>query len=193
MKKLFTLLFVAVFAFAMQAQEFDFKLVMVKNVPVLEEEVIDLLPGNNNDWVNTVDVNYDHGFTMYGHFYFIINGVNYGAPGEEPVYVPDELMGNSANTPLVEGSCNTYYVDYLFSYNLGIHLILDDDLNIVGYTAYIAKGGPVVEVEELATNKTVANVRYYNMAGQEMQNAEGMTIKVTTYTDGTTNTVKVIK
>ena len=31
------------------------------------------------------------------------------------------------------------------------------------------------------------------MAGQEMAQPEGMTIKVTTYTDGTTNTVKVVK
>ena len=76
---------------------------------------------------------------------------------------------------------------------MGIHLILDEDLMIAGYTAYIAKGGPVVEVEELAINKTVASVRYYNMAGQEMQNASGMSIKVTTYTDGTTNAVKVMK
>jgi hypothetical protein len=31
------------------------------------------------------------------------------------------------------------------------------------------------------------------MAGQEIQEANGMTIQVTTYTDGTTNAVKVIK
>ena len=51
----------------------------------------------------------------------------------------------------------------------------------------------VVDVEELFAGKTVANVRYYNMAGQEMQQANGLTIMVTTYTDGTTNAVKVIK
>ena len=32
-----------------------------------------------------------------------------------------------------------------------------------------------------------------NMAGQEMQEANGMTIVVTTYTDGTTSAVKVMK
>jgi len=31
------------------------------------------------------------------------------------------------------------------------------------------------------------------MAGQEMQEAHGMTIVVTTYTDGTTSAVKVMK
>ena len=84
--------------------------------------------------------------------------MNYGAPGEEPVYVPDEKMGDSANTPLVEGTNNTYYVDYLFSYNLGIHIIANEDLEIVGYSAYIAKGGPVVNVDELVNGKTVAKI-----------------------------------
>ena len=48
-------------------------------------------------------------------------------------------------------------------------------------------------VSELVNGKTVAGVRYYNMAGQEMQQANGMTIVVTTYTDGTTSAVKVMK
>ena len=41
-------------------------------------------------------------------------------------------------------------------------------------------------INEMNGGKTVANVRYFNMAGQEMQEANGMTIVVTTYTDGTT-------
>ena len=48
-------------------------------------------------------------------------------------------------------------------------------------------------INEVAGGKQVAGVRYYNMAGQEMPEANGLTIVVTTYTDGTTNTVKVIK
>ena len=48
-------------------------------------------------------------------------------------------------------------------------------------------------VNELVNGKTVAGVRYFNMAGQEMQEANGITIVVTTYTDGTTTAVKVIK
>ena len=51
----------------------------------------------------------------------------------------------------------------------------------------------LVDVEELMAGKTVSNVRYFNMAGQEMQQANGLTIMVTTYTDGTTNAVKVVK
>ena len=43
------------------------------------------------------------------------------------------------------------------------------------------------------TGKTVANVRYFNAAGQEMSQPNGLTIVVTTYTDGTTNAAKVMK
>ncbi|MBR5684687.1 MAG: hypothetical protein IKX18_00860 [Muribaculaceae bacterium] len=53
--------------------------------------------------------------------------------------------------------------------------------------------GPSTGIVELVNGKTVAGVRYYNMAGQEMPQADGMTIVVTTYTDGTTSAVKVIK
>ena len=50
-------------------------------------------------------------------------------------------------------------------------------------------------VEELITDtdKVVAGVRYYNIMGQEMQEANGLTIIVTTYTDGSSKAVKVIK
>jgi hypothetical protein len=53
--------------------------------------------------------------------------------------------------------------------------------------------GPTTSVNELTNGKAVAGVRYFNMAGQEMQEANGITIVVTTYTDGTTTAVKVIK
>ena len=51
----------------------------------------------------------------------------------------------------------------------------------------------LTDVEELMAGKQVANVRYFNLAGQEMQQASGLTIMVTTYTDGTTSAVKVVK
>ena len=52
---------------------------------------------------------------------------------------------------------------------------------------------PETGIDEMTAGKTIANVRYFNMAGQEMQEANGMTIIVTTYTDGTTSAVKVMK
>lgn len=49
-------------------------------------------------------------------------------------------------------------------------------------------------VEDVQANKTVAGVKYVNLAGQMSETAfSGVNIVVTTYTDGTTSTVKVIK
>ena len=48
-------------------------------------------------------------------------------------------------------------------------------------------------VNEILAGKTVARVRYFNMMGQEMTSASGATLVVTTYTDGTTSAVKVLK
>ena len=59
--------------------------------------------------------------------------------------------------------------------------------------AYEFVVSPVTGLSEMASSKTVASTRYFNAAGQEMQEANGLTIVVTTYTDGTTSTVKVMK
>ena len=49
-------------------------------------------------------------------------------------------------------------------------------------------------VNEQVAGKTVARVDYYNLAGQQIDRPEaGVTLVVTTYTDGTRTTTKVIK
>ncbi|MBR5169121.1 MAG: hypothetical protein IKW85_00970 [Muribaculaceae bacterium] len=49
-------------------------------------------------------------------------------------------------------------------------------------------------VEDIVADKAVANVVYFNLAGQQSaQPVEGVNIVVTTYTDGSTTTAKVIK
>ena len=49
-------------------------------------------------------------------------------------------------------------------------------------------------VKSLNASKTVADVKYYNVTGQAFDKAfQGVNIVVTTYTDGTTGIVKVIK
>lgn len=48
-------------------------------------------------------------------------------------------------------------------------------------------------VSEMAGGKEVSAVRYFNMAGQELSQPHGLTIQVTTFTDGTTMATKVIK
>ena len=57
---------------------------------------------------------------------------------------------------------------------------------------YAAVAG-YTDVNEMNADKAVAGVRYFNMAGQEMKEANGMTIVVTTYTDGTTSAAKAMK
>ena len=48
-------------------------------------------------------------------------------------------------------------------------------------------------IDEVNGGKTVAGVKYFNMAGQEMSEAHGICIAVTTYTGGTPSAVKVMK
>ena len=52
---------------------------------------------------------------------------------------------------------------------------------------------PSSSVNEMNAGKQVANVRYFNLAGQEMAQPSGMTIQVTTFTDGTRTATKVMK
>ena len=58
---------------------------------------------------------------------------------------------------------------------------------------YTYDNGEQTGFSEINEGKTVAGVRYYNMAGQEMAQPNGVTIQVTTYTDGTTSSAKVMK
>ena len=52
---------------------------------------------------------------------------------------------------------------------------------------------PRTGLDELSGGKAVAGVRFFNVAGQEMAQPNGLTIVVTTYSDGTTSTAKVMK
>ena len=59
--------------------------------------------------------------------------------------------------------------------------------------AYEFVVSPATGLTEMVGSKAVASQRFFNAAGQEMSEANGLTIVVTTYTDGTTSTVKVVK
>ena len=151
-----------------------------------------LNPGENTDYATTVSLDYNtYGtFDYYGGeerpvvgFYFIVDDVKYGAPEDMTATV----LGTALDNPLSE-NMNYYTVPVGYSYTLGIFV---DDMT-GEYYVYAAQGG-YTGVNELANGKTVAGVRYFNMAGQEMKEANGMTIVVTTYTDGTSSAVKVMK
>ena len=81
-------------------------------------------------------------------------------------------------------------VDYDFTY------VDDETNNLYAFLWTVPEAAQAAipsAIVETASSKQVAGVRYYNMAGQEMQAVDGMTIVVTTYTDGTTSAVKVMK
>ena len=115
-------------------------------------------------------------------FYFLINGVRYGADEA----MREAVLGYAMQNPLEEGAEGYYCVPVGYSYTLGV---AHQGGNYYVYAAVSKQTG----VDEINGEKAVAGVRYFNMAGQEMQEASGMTIVVTTYTDGTTSAVKVMK
>ena len=119
-------------------------------------------------------------------FYLVVDGVTYGPEAYEEL-IEDEQFGNANMHQLYEGE-EHFAVPSGYWYTIGI---ITDRHTGIKYMQ-ISKG-VFTDVNELNADKTVAGVRYFNMAGQEMQEANGMTIVVTTYTDGTTSAVKVMK
>ena len=106
-----------------------------------------------------------------------------------------------AEAPIVEvattvtGNANSYQANWLNA-EVGSDDVIIYQYYPVGMIAvYRLSKGDGHGINELTndTNKVVAGVRYYNIMGQEMQQADGLTIVVTTYTDGTHSAVKVIK
>ena len=161
-----------------------------------------LWKGSDDSYTTTVTLDYGtYGYFYYDNnlsedendlnrpavpFYFVVDGVAYGADQLER----ETKMGEAHNTtqnPLFAGEdmegCYTVPVGY--SYTLGV--FVGDQ-----YYVYCAQG-PHTSIDEVSAGKTIAGVRYFNLAGQEMQTANGMTIVVTTYTDGTTSATKVMK
>jgi len=119
------------------------------------------------------------------NFNIVIDGVMYGAADDETI----ADLGNALLNPLFEGD-NEYVLEEGLGHIYNMGLFIDPETGEVYVYAAIAG---YTDVNEVNAAKTVAGVRYYNMAGQEMQEANGMTIVVTTYTDGTTSAVKVMK
>ena len=156
---------------------------------------------DNNDYTGIVRFEYaDYGTFPYDpnkteeennamrpnvEYYVYVDGVRYGAAEDGTLTV----LGEALNNPLYEGE-NNYVLANASGrvYNMGV--AIDNATNSMYVYAAVAY---YTDVNEMNADKAVAGVRYFNMAGQEMQEANGMTIVVTTYTDGTTSAVKVMK
>ena len=206
MKKLllsFATALVAIAAMAFEAPETGYWLVMYDQFD--NEEAFQLNPGTDGSYTTTVTLNYEKWGQFYWDenlsdaqneanrprvpYFFVVNGVRMG--GE--TNLQETLMGEAAHTmanPLMENE-NMYTVPVGFAYTLGVY-IQNPGTEEEAYYVYCAQG-PRTGLDEVNANKAGAGVRYFNMAGQEMQEANGMTIVVTTYADGTTSAVKVVK
>ena len=122
--------------------------------------------------------NREEGATVYYVVYVVENGV------ETTEVASGSFEGGSYSFPVTgDGS----YIVHTYAHIDGKNDSADGG---VFFTIYEDED---TGISELVNGKTVAGVRYFNMAGQEMQEANGMTIVVTTYTDGTTSAVKVMK
>ena len=82
----------------------------------------------------------------------------------------------------------------MFTWRIGIQLNYTvDGVTNKSDIVYLEVYPHFTGVNDVAVGKQVAGIRYFNVAGQEMAAPSGLTIQVTTYTDGTTSAVKVIK
>ena len=80
----------------------------------------------------------------------------------------------------------------MFSWRIGLQLNYTvDGVSNKSDIVYLEVYPRPTVAEELNVGKQVSHVRYFNMAGQEMAQPSGLTIKVTTYSDGTTSAAKV--
>ena len=76
--------------------------------------------------------------------------------------------------------------------NYTIHLAFLEKSTVSGLIMFVTKN-QVTGVNGIA-DKTVAGVKYYNLTGVESSRPfNGINVVVTTYTDGTTSTTKVVK
>ena len=107
------------------------------------------------------------------------------------------VLGYTADLKTIEGSDGA-----LLTFDVtGTGEILVDGIQLVtpeGQTfqlnAFTIGANTMTGVNEMTSAKAVARVDYYNLTGQRIDRPEnGVTLVVTTYTDGTRTTAKVIK
>ena len=95
-----------------------------------------LFMGQNGDYVNVDDIIAPE-FDDECPFYFLINGVAFGAPEG----MTEAVLGDADMNPLTPGR-NFYYVGNGYSYTFGVHYSYDlDTCQFIGLAAYVAKHG----------------------------------------------------
>ena len=107
-----------------------------------------------------------------------------------------KLMDADGNEVAPAEDGNYYNLDHTQTYVLVVDGTVTKEVSFENITqdVDILVDKDITAVEELNATKAVAGVTYYNLAGQQSaQPVDGVNIVVTTYTDGTRTTAKVIK
>jgi len=163
------------------------------HVTMVGEAVLPPKPTDVGYWIvmdnsNPMEIDLDYPYEIWygsmfelGEYHFIIDGKEMGAfRPNQPTYI-------NVLSPLINGTNNYTLEGHGNKYSL---TLLKEGEN---YYVKCVKGGGADDVTELAANKEVKAVRYYNAMGQQMSEPNGITIVVTEYTDGTTDTKKVLR
>lgn len=134
--------------------------------------------------VDLHDHKYDDNLFKY---HVIIDGVPYGAAHDGVATSLEEVEDNV----LIPTSNFDYTLEGGRSYYLTVwngipHFIICAPIPE-------PEQGGADAVDEVANDRQVKDIRYYDIQGREMSEPNGFTIVVTTYTDGTTNSKKVLR
>ena len=119
-------------------------------------------------------------------FRFRINGNDFGAPSPNRPTDMDDLLNN-----ILLQTQHYYTLVGGHQYLVSFQGWPGEEESYV-YCHY-ADGGGYDSVDEFVADRQVASVRYFDINGREMTEPNGLTIVVTTYTDGSMQSVKTIK
>lgn len=115
--------------------------------------------------------------------------------GEEVTEVPyGQYSYNFSPESIFFYRTNAEGYDRFFTWRIGMQVYYTvDGVRNASDIVYLVVFPKPTSVNQVNEDKAVAGVRYYNLAGQEVAQPNGITIQVTTYTDGTTSTTKVVR
>ena len=135
-------------------------------------------------------------FTDYDQI-FTFDAVDYywDFNGEEVTEVPyGQYSYNFSPNSIFFYRTNAEGYEPFFIWRIGIQVYYTaDGVKNASDIVYLEVFDEPVSVDEMKAGKQIAGVRYFNMAGQEVSQPQGLTIQVTTYNDGTTSSTKVMK
>ena len=163
------------------------------HVTMVGEAVLPPKPTDVGYWIvmdnsNPMEIDLDYPYEVWywsmfelGEYHFIIDGKEMGAfRPNQPTYINVlSPLINGANNYTLEGHGNKY----------SLTLLQEGD----SYYVKCVKGGGADDVTDIVEDRQIKAVRYYNPMGQQMSEPNGITIVVTEYTDGTTDTKKVLR